>query len=208
MHEYFIDKFLCSSLASMEASTSGQEELPADEHEFSEIWSEADSDSDDTETEHINSDHTDSQTSGEDDVSEPVTKIPDEFQKPLYERATISVCATYCAIMEFASSARLPYSTIEKLLQLLRLPCPPDSRLPTSMYKLKCFFRMFNSVYQKDEFCSGCGQKLPANHSCPLGQKTNVIVSLPLQKSIQSLIQSEFVARLTQYIGVASFSVK
>ena len=107
------------------------------------------------------------------------------------------LCATYCAIMEFASTARLPYSSIEKLLQLLQLLCPPDSRLPTSMYRLKRFFQMFSPVYQETEFCSGCGHQLPGDHSCPPGQKSNVIVSLPLQRAIQSLLLSTFVSCTT-----------
>ena len=148
-----------------------------------------------TGTDHCLSDDNDSQSSGEDvEMNEFIMKLPEEFLGPLYKGAAISVCATYCAIMEFASSTLLPYSAIEKLLQLLQLLCPPDNRLPTSIYKLKRFFRMFTQEYKKCEFCSCCGEELPCDHRCPPGLKTNVIVSPPLDKSLQVLIQSKNVA--------------
>ena len=97
----------------------------------------------------------------------PESFLPNDLSKPLYEGANISICATYCAIMEFSSSARLPYSSTEKLLALLQLLCPPDSKLPSSIYKLKQFFRSFSTEYKKMEICSGCGQEFPADHTCP-----------------------------------------
>ena len=127
--------------------------------------------------------------------STPESFLPDDFREPLYDGANISVCATYCAIMEFASSSRLPYASIEKLLGLLRILCPPDSQLPSSMFKLKQFFRMFSSDYEKTEICSGCGQTLPADHTCPQGVKKNIIVHLPIQNSLQSFTQSKEMGR-------------
>ena len=117
--------------------------------------------------------------------------LPKDFSEPLYDGANISVCATYCAIMEFSISARLPYSSIEKLLSLLELLCPPDSKLPPSMYKLKQFFQSFSTDYEKTEICSGCGQELPADHTYPQGMKNNVVVHLPIQNSLQALTQSK-----------------
>ena len=193
----------------MDASTCGQQQPSAEKLDCSETQSETDSNSyepefecnrdysglssDDTETESTNSNYSESQSSNENsDADEPVTEITDEFMGPLYEGAAISVCATYCTIMEFAISCRLPYSSIEKLLQLLRLLCPRDSKLPTSIYKLKCFFKVFSSAYQMKEFCSGCGQRLPGAHICTCrpGQKNSVVVTFPSKKAIQSLMQS------------------
>ena len=50
---------------------------------------------------------------------------------------------------------------------------------------------MFSSDYEKTEICSGCGQTLPADHTCPQGVKKNIIVHLPIQNSLQSFTQSK-----------------
>lgn len=128
----------------------------------------------------------------------PESFLPNGFSEPLYNGANISVCATYCAIMEFSSSAHLPYSSTEKLLTLLQLLCPPDSKLPSSIYKLKQFFRSFSTEYQKTEICSGCGQELPADHTCPQETKKNIVVHLPIQSSLQALTQSKWRDRASE----------
>ena len=104
----------------------------------SESFSEPDCNGGGPGTDYSSSDDNNSQSSGENvEINEFITELPEEFLGLLYKGAAISMCATYCAIIEFASSALLPYSAIEKLLQLLQLLCPPDNRLPTSIYKLK-----------------------------------------------------------------------
>ena len=49
---------------------------------------------------------------------------------PLYDGASITVCGTLCAIMQFQSSCRCSFSTIAHLEQLLQLLCPSDNKLP------------------------------------------------------------------------------
>jgi len=131
----------------------------------------------------------------------PESFLPNGFGEPLYSGANISVCATYCAIMEFSCSARLPYSSTEKLLTLLQLLCPPDNKLPSSMYKLKQFFRSFSTEYQKIEICRGCGQELPADHTCPQETKKNIVIHLPIQSSLQALTQSEWRDRASECVN-------
>lgn len=131
----------------------------------------------------------------------PESFLLNSFSEPLYSGANISICATYCAIMEFSSSACLPYSSTEKLLTLLQLLCPPDSKLPSSMYKLKQFFRSFSTEYQKIEICSGCGQELPADHTCPQETKKNSVVHLPIQSSLQALTQSKWRDRACEWVN-------
>ena len=57
-------------------------------------------------------------------ADESVDRIPNEFLAPLYQTATISVCASYCTIKEFASSAHLPYATIEKTAAVVATVMP------------------------------------------------------------------------------------
>lgn len=101
-------------------------------------------------------------------VSEPRREsFTEELLQPLYSGAPITVYATYCAIMEFACSCSLPYSSIEKLVKLLRLLCPPGSKLPPSFYVLKQFFKKFTTGHKKTEFCAECGQELGEDRNCP-----------------------------------------
>ena len=59
--------------------------------------------------------------------------------KPLFDGAGISVCGAYCAVMEFKRMCRLPFTAIAMLLQL-QLLCPPDNKLPWSVYVWKKVF--------------------------------------------------------------------
>lgn len=61
-------------------------------------------------------------------------EIDNEMFEPVYENANITTSEAYCAIMEFKRSCHLPFTAIDKLLQLLQLLCPADNRLPQSVY--------------------------------------------------------------------------
>ena len=63
-----------------------------------------------------------------------------ELFEPLYAGAYITVGGAYCCIMHFASTNKLTYTAISELRNLLKLICPPESKLPSSFYKLKKFF--------------------------------------------------------------------
>ena len=82
--------------------------------------------------------------------------IDEKMFEPLYDGANITICGAYCALMEFKRACRLPFTTIDKLLELLQLLCPPNNSLPRSTYKFKKFFQQFSSSYQKQLFCSNC----------------------------------------------------
>ena len=54
--------------------------------------------------------------------------------------AMLRLHSELCTIMEFKRFCRLPFSAIEKLLQLLQLLCPPNNILPQNLYEAKKFF--------------------------------------------------------------------
>ena len=85
--------------------------------------------------------------------------------EPLFDNASITVCGAYCAIMEFKRACRLPFTTIDMLLKLLQLLCPPNNHLPQSIYKFKTFFEKFSSSHQKQQFCSDCKTEFRENQS-------------------------------------------
>lgn len=83
-----------------------------------------------------------------DDVSleNDEANVDSNMFEPLYDGASITICGAYCALMEFKRACRLPFTTIDKLLELLHLLCPSNNKLPSSIYKLKKFFTKFTST--------------------------------------------------------------
>ena len=60
----------------------------------------------------------------------------------------------YVTIMEFKRSCCLPFSCIEKLLQLLQLLCLANNSL--YYYTLRKFFSKFSVPQSDRKFCSDC----------------------------------------------------
>ena len=58
--------------------------------------------------------------------------------------------------MQFKSSCHLPLTAVSELLTLLQLLCPPESRLPKSVYKFRKFFEKFGAKKQIKQFCPHC----------------------------------------------------
>lgn len=90
----------------------------------------------------------------------------EDIFSPLYPGANISICGAYCAIMHLQSKLHLPFSTVREILHLLKLLCPSNSKLPSSVYILKKFFSKYQSHQIKTEYCSNCHDRLQPGKSC------------------------------------------
>ena len=90
--------------------------------------------------------------------------------QPIYDNASISLCAALRAIMVFKSSHNLSFSCIGSLLQHLQLLCPVGNKLPHSVYSIKKFLKMFSSTSIKHHYCSSCEEEL-----CDRQQKCNKV---------------------------------
>jgi len=91
--------------------------------------------------------------------------VDEAMFEPLYENAGITVCGAFYALMEFKRSCRLPFTAIDMLLQLLQLLCPPNNKLPQSVYKFRKFFEQYSSSHKKQQFCSKCDTEFKENES-------------------------------------------
>ncbi len=135
--------------------------------------------------------HTDS-----DDLDEELD-IDESMFEPLFDNASITVCGAYCAIMEFKRACRLPFTTIDMLLKLLQLLCPPNNHLPQSIYKFKTFFEKFSSSHQKQQFCSDCKTEFRENQSkCDnlscRHVEPSTLISFNPEKAIRRVLKSTF----------------
>ena len=116
--------------------------------------------------------------------------------EPIYEGANISICGAYCAIMEFKCVCRLPFTTIAMVLQILQLLCPPENRLPRTVYVLQKFFQRYSSKFKKMRFCGSCNRKLMATErkcsdaNCQT-QPSTLIVLKP-DNAIRQVLTSKF----------------
>lgn len=120
--------------------------------------------------------------------------VDNNMFKPLYDGASITVCGAYCALMEFKRASRLPFTTIEKLLELLRLLCPSNNKLPSSIYKLKKFFKNFSSTYSLRHYCRLCHTELLNNQkTCSACRPTDpdTLISFDPKRAIKQVLQSK-----------------
>ena len=123
-------------------------------------------------------------------------EVDRDMFEPLYPGASISVCGAYCAILEFKRVCRLPFTAIAMLLRLLQLLCPPQNRLPPSVYMLKKFFQRYTTTYTKRLFCATCNQEIPlrqkkcSNAGCP-SLEPNTLIHIPSDKALQRIVTSE-----------------
>ena len=89
----------------------------------------------------------------------------EDLFSPLYPGANISVCGAYCAIMCLKTRCHLLLTAVGEILKLLKLLCPENNKLPSSVHSLRNFFSNFQSQRHKSEYCSNCQKKLD-NSSC------------------------------------------
>ena len=118
-------------------------------------------------------------------------EIEDETLKPIYEKATMSLCAAYCAILEFKRSCQLPFTTIKKLLDLLQLLCPADNVLPKSVYQFKKFFLQFSSPVKKHQFCPNCKLVIERCTCDSLPSEPDSLITLDAETAIARVVKSK-----------------
>ena len=94
---------------------------------------------------------------------------------------------------------RIPFTAIAALLQLLQLLCPPDNKLPRSVYVWKKFFQRQSSKYTKLRYCYHCNQQLSiGDKKCSgadcqeVNHKPNTVIVLRPDKAIRRIFLREY----------------
>lgn len=136
------------------------------------------------------------------EVTETATNLPEETTdfdehmfEPVYQNANITVSGAFCAIMEFKRQCRLPFTAITKLLDLLQLLCPPNNKLPKSVYTLKKFFEKLSIPLERRQFYASCNKELHGNIPCgsPCNQKEpNTLITLNSKRAISRVLESKY----------------
>ena len=81
---------------------------------------------------------------------------------PLYENSRVNTAAAWHSVMHFSLSNNLPYAAITHLLQLLQFLMPNESRIPSSLHRLKQQYCSSSSAStHKAQFCSVCLHEVP-----------------------------------------------
>ena len=126
-----------------------------------------------------------------DEPIKPVYSNPESFQK-IYNGSNISVCGFNCMVMKFANKHNLTYSAIGELLELLNIICPRPNEIPTSIYKLKKFFKQFeNNSSCSRIFCANC--KIFEDEgrcTCKVPNKGHM-VSTGVEKPLQAILSGK-----------------
>ena len=120
-------------------------------------------------------------------------QLEDEYFQPLYEGATVSICAALVAIMHFKNTCKLPFTTIQKLLLLLRILCPNDSKLPSTVYKLRKFFQRFHQNKVKTLFCSGCQMEKTSCTCLSSTSETETFIQLDLPMQFRNTLSRKLI---------------
>ena len=96
--------------------------------------------------------------------------------------------------MHFKSKCKLPFTSIDSLLELLRLICPQDSLLPKSVYYLRKFFTSLGTTQDKKEYCSYCANEL-GNCSCTINSKgePDCFIHLDTVSQFKTILSSKLV---------------
>lgn len=124
--------------------------------------------------------------------------IDESMFQPLYQGANITICGTYCAIMEYKRACKLPFTAIEKLLELLELICPANNGLPKSLYILKSFFKKRSCQVSKQKFCPDCCCEIASdketcrNSSCH-SKDVNYLYTLRPEGQIRKIVTRKYV---------------
>lgn len=127
-----------------------------------------------------------------DDLNTEHTGLDDDLFLPLYPGSTI--CGAILAIMSFKRECNLPFSTVSKLLLLLKLLCPTGSKLPSSVYMLRKFFRSHQCKKVKRVFCSTCNLEcshgsICSNTKCKTNKSENdVFIQIDMQEQLKNTL--------------------
>ena len=117
-------------------------------------------------------------------------QIDDEMLKPVYEKANITLCAAYCAILEFKRSCHLPFTAIKNCLSYCNY-CVPLNILPKSVYMFKKFFTKFSSPLQKHQYCPNC-KLVIENCTCDSqSSEPDSLITLDAEKTITRVVKSK-----------------
>ena len=118
----------------------------------------------------------------------PCLTDPNIFNK-IYDGSTISVCSLNCCVMKFAIKHSLTYKAIDDLLDLLNFVCPKPNLLPSSIYKLKQFFKQYESQTSSKRYCIKCG-KLYDDCDCGQPDSANIghLVNISIDKPLQAVL--------------------
>ena len=125
----------------------------------------------------------------------PFSKFKNLFD-PIYKDASITLCGAFCAIMEFKRSCCLRFKTIEKLLNLLQLLCPPDNTLPKTLNDIRKFFSAASGKVTSRKFCATCDlelqrkQKYCSVDTCHKKEPSTLVV-LDSAKSLKRVLTSK-----------------
>uniref|UniRef100_A0A1X7UUJ2 Transposase domain-containing protein n=1 Tax=Amphimedon queenslandica TaxID=400682 RepID=A0A1X7UUJ2_AMPQE len=127
------------------------------------------------------------------DLDQSAYHMDDDLLLPLYPDSQISICGAILAIMSFKRECRLPFSTINRLLVLLKLLCPTDSKLPKSVYMLRKMFKSHHCTTVKKYFCSQCKKECNRSDSCSNDDcnsclENDTFIKLDLQKQFKAIL--------------------
>lgn len=137
-----------------------------------------------------------------DDTEDHHVDPADSIFNPLYSGSSVSLCGAVSAIMNFCTSAKLPYTDIERLLKLLDLLCLSPNYLPKSVFLLKKFFKRYKFEFSQSEYCSECFE-LTDECSCTSSAKTTChVVDVPIQKPLEVIVSSEFCLLLLRKLSI------
>ena len=117
--------------------------------------------------------------------------------EPLYSDATISLCGAVCAIMHFSTSNKMSYTAISQLLKLLQVLLPAPNSLPTTVYKLKRFFKQYKLHYNIRSHCSECLSQIDDCHCVVMSRKTCHFVDVPIDKPLEVIVTSKLCIQYT-----------
>lgn len=135
-----------------------------------------------------------SETKCDDESSHFITTdcMQPEYFNKIYTGSDISLCAANCAIMRFATSHNLTYSAIDDLLHLLNFLCPKPNTIPSTIYKLKKFFKDHEIPHVNQCFCTKC-KNIHEECECEEVRSTNIgnIVSISIEKPLQAVLSGK-----------------
>ena len=110
--------------------------------------------------------------------------------------------------MKFAIASKLSYSAIGNLLRLLQFLCPFSSKLPSSFYQLKKFFKQYTPSHEKKRVCPECEQTLEDGEHCPEDHGgSGHVVHIPIEKAQLSKVSWPFLHNYSwKFLSVFSSS--
>lgn len=119
---------------------------------------------------------------------DPLYTDPEDFRK-IYDGSDISVCGFCCYLMKFSIKHSLTYNAIDDLLHLLNILCPKPNLLPSSIYKLKKYFKQHESQTSSKKYCIKC-KRLYDDCDCGQADSANIghLVNIDIDKPLKAVL--------------------